>query len=174
MLTGGIKYKSSLEEWPTPTRMLGQIIFFIFFEDLGFYWTHQMLHKPQFYWIHKTHHEYNITLTIASTYSHPIEYFFSNVLPTGYSYHLLAKFTSVHYITIIVWLTLRLIETCDGHSGYDWSWGQLSWIPWKLDPDYHNFHHSQNVGNFGSMFSFWDNIMKTNKEYRKAVKDGKI
>lgn len=75
----------------------------------------------------------------------------------------------VHYITIIVWLTLRLMETCDGHSGYDWSWGQLVFIPWKLDGDYHDFHHSKNVGNYGSMFSFWDNYMKSNEIYRKEV-----
>ena len=54
------------------------------------------------------------------------------------------------------------METCEGHSGYDWSWGQMSFLPWKLGPDYHDFHHSQNIGNFGSMFGFWDTYMKTN------------
>jgi methylsterol monooxygenase/4-alpha-methyl-delta7-sterol-4alpha-methyl oxidase len=86
---------------------------------------------------------------------------------TGLGYHLLAKFTPVHYVTIIAWLTFRLFETCEGHSGYDWSWGQMSFIPWKLGPDYHDFHHSQNIGNYGSMLGFWDTIMKTNREYRK-------
>lgn len=43
----------------------------------------------------------------------------------------------------------------------------MSFLPGKLDPEYHDFHHSHNVGNFGSMFGFWDTIMNTNKEYRK-------
>lgn len=45
----------------------------------------------------------------------------------------------------------------------------MSFLPWKLDADYHNFHHEYNVGNFGSMFGFWDNLMSTNWEYRKYL-----
>lgn len=146
--------------------MLLQFIFFMFVEDTVFFWSHYMLHRPQFYWIHKKHHEYNITLTVASTYAHPLEYIFGNAIPAGLGYHLLSKVMPVHYVTIMAWMFFRLMETCDGHSGYDWSWGQMSFNPWKLGADYHNFHHAKNVGNFGSMFGFWDNLMQTNQAYR--------
>ena len=139
----------------------------MFLEDVLFYWSHSSLHDPRLYWIHKKHHEYNIAVTIAATYAHPLQFIFGNAIPAGLGYHLLVKVTPVHYVTIIAWLTFRLFETCEGHSGYDWSWGQMSFIPWKLGPDYHDFHHSHNVGNFGSMFGFWDTFMKTNQEYRK-------
>jgi sterol desaturase/sphingolipid hydroxylase (fatty acid hydroxylase superfamily) len=43
----------------------------------------------------------------------------------------------------------------------------MSFIKWKLGSDYHDFHHSHNVGNFGSMFGFWDAFWKTDLEYRK-------
>lgn len=130
-----------------------------------FYWTHYLFHKPQFYWIHKKHHEYNTTISLAAIYAHPIEHIVSNAIPSGYGYHLLAKVTSVHYVTIMAWLVFRLIETCDGHSGYNWSWGQLQFNPWKLSTEYHDFHHSHNVGNYASMFGFWDSLMGTNKVY---------
>ena len=91
--------------------MLWQFIFFMLVEDLLFYWSHSMLHNPKLYWIHKKHHEYNITVTIAATYAHPLEYLLGNAVPTGLGYHILAKFTPVHYVSIIAWLVFRLFET---------------------------------------------------------------
>lgn len=32
---------------------------------------------------------------------------------------------------------------------------------WKIGPKEHARHHSRNVGNFGSMFGFWDWVMGT-------------
>ena len=86
---------------------------------------------------------------------------------------LLAQFTKVHLVSIIVWHTFVTLETNEGHCGYNWSWSQLSFFPWKAHPEYHDFHHSHNVGNYISMFSWLDTIMGTNKEfykYKKKVK----
>ena len=139
----------------------------MFFEDIGFYWVHKILHNPSLYWIHKFHHEHYNTVSIAPTSAHPLEYILSNVIPTGMGLSLLANFTPVHFVTIFIWFTYRVFETCDGHCGYEWSWGSNSFLPFKLDSDYHNFHHAYNCGNYGSMFVFWDNLMGTNQEYKK-------
>jgi sterol desaturase/sphingolipid hydroxylase (fatty acid hydroxylase superfamily) len=61
----------------------------------------------------------------------------------------------------------RIIETCDGHSGYEWSWALSELLPFSAGSAYHNFHHSHNVGNFGSFFKFWDTVFGTNLEYVK-------
>lgn len=92
--------------------MITQFFMWMFLEDILFYWSHSSLHNPKLYWIHKKHHEYNIAVTIASTYAHPLEFIFGNAIPTGIGYHLLAKVTPVHYVTIIAWMTFRLFETC--------------------------------------------------------------
>jgi sterol desaturase/sphingolipid hydroxylase (fatty acid hydroxylase superfamily) len=31
--------------------------------------------------------------------------------------------------------------------------------------EYHNFHHSHNIGNYSSFFSVWDTVFGTNKHY---------
>ena len=34
---------------------------------------------------------------------------------------------------------------------------------------YHNFHHSHNVGNYGSFFTIWDTLCGTNRHYFKYL-----
>lgn len=132
--------------------MFVQFMFCMLMEDLTFYWSHSALHSRRLYWIHKQHHEYTSTVSISATYAHPLEYFFSNVIPAGIGYHILGKLTEVHFCTIIVWIAFRLVETCEVHCGYEWSWRQMAFFRWKLGPNYHDFHHSNNSGNYGSMF----------------------
>ena len=90
---------------------------------------------------------------------------FGNAIPFGLGYKLLSKVCPVHMITIFVWGVYRIIETCDGHSGYDWTWSISRLIPFGAGSDYHNFHHSRNKGNFGSMLMFWDTFWGTNIDY---------
>jgi sterol desaturase/sphingolipid hydroxylase (fatty acid hydroxylase superfamily) len=62
---------------------------------------------------------------------------------------------------------LRMIETVDAHSGY-----LFPFSPWSLIPsiqggaDRHDFHHSQNKGNYG-IFAFWDWLCGTDQVYWK-------
>ena len=112
LLTHGFHYTYLMEDWPTTTQVIGQFMFFLIVEDVTFYWSHRLLHHPQFYWIHKKHHQYNISITLAATYAHPIEFILGNALPFGIGYRLLSDVTNVHLVTIIVWSVYRLIETC--------------------------------------------------------------
>jgi len=34
---------------------------------------------------------------------------------------------------------------------------------------YHNYHHSNNDGNYGSFFMFWDMVMGTNRSFFKHL-----
>jgi sterol desaturase/sphingolipid hydroxylase (fatty acid hydroxylase superfamily) len=164
------KYLTSLDTWPSVPVMLGQFFLFMLVEDCVFYLSHSLLHHPSLYWIHKQHHEYYNTICIAAVYAHPVEAVLGNMVPMYLGYRVLSVYAPVHMVTICVWLLFRMMETYENHSGYEWSWGQLSFLPWKLGSDYHNFHHSHNVGNFGSMFGFWDTIMGTNAHYLKFKK----
>ena len=170
LATGKITFTESVEDWPEFTTILWQLILFLIIEDAGFFWGHWLLHRPSLYWIHKKHHEYTTSVSLAAFSSHPIQYIFSGVLPSGLGFMILSNFTPVHLITIFCWLLFRFIEAIDGHCGYNWSWATMSFFPWRVRPQYHDFHHSHNVGNFVSMFTFWDNLMGTNIQFEKFKK----
>ena len=125
------------------------------------------MHTPNFYWIHKEHHEYNVTTSLAPQYAHPIEHVIANLVPVGLGWSLLSGFCEVHIFTVIIWITFRMLETLDGHCGYEWPWGQSQLIPFSAGSSYHYFHHKQNVGNYGSVLHIFDTLFDTNKDYLK-------
>mmetsp|Transcript_15276 Transcript_15276/g.14836 ORF Transcript_15276/g.14836 Transcript_15276/m.14836 type:complete len:102 (-) Transcript_15276:78-383(-) len=71
----------------------------------------------------------------------------------------------MHFWTYLMWNVVRLLETIDGHCGYEFSWSPFRLIPFASSSQYHSFHHSHNVGNYSSFFSFWDTFYGTNKAY---------
>jgi sterol desaturase/sphingolipid hydroxylase (fatty acid hydroxylase superfamily) len=104
---------------------------------------------------------------LAAQYAHPIEQLFANSVPAGLAYKFLSNVYPVHIFTILIWLTFRLFETCDGHSGYEWPWAQSSLLPFSAGGSYHYFHHKQNVGNYGAILNVLDTAFGTNIEYNK-------
>jgi len=75
----------------------------------------------------------------------------------------------VHITTYCIYVSYRLYETIDGHSGYEFPFAPRCIVPWGGSSNFHNFHHLVNVGNYGSQFIFWDSIFGTNKEYFEHV-----
>eukprot|EP00916_Digyalum_oweni_P003916 GHVL01006984.1.p1 GENE.GHVL01006984.1~~GHVL01006984.1.p1 ORF type:complete len:159 (+),score=23.76 GHVL01006984.1:70-477(+) len=55
-----------------------------------FYWLHRFLHISYIYkYIHKKHHKYIVSVSIASQYAHPIESIIANILPTIFFFYFL-------------------------------------------------------------------------------------
>lgn len=104
-----VPYKTSVEEWPTTLTMLAQFTVIIFVEDFFSYHVHRLLHSQSFYWIHKQHHEYYTTISLTTTYAHPLEIMFSNTMPLYIGYRVLSLFTEVHVITIGIWFMFRFL-----------------------------------------------------------------
>lgn len=140
----------------------------IWANDTLFYWIHRGLHHGSIYkHIHKKHHDFKTSIGIAAEYAHPIEDAFANTLPTIAGNLIMGS----HVVVFWAWLCLRIIETVDAHSGYNFSFSPFTLIPFINGADRHDFHHSHNVGSYGSFFCFWDWIMGTDKpynEYKKA------
>jgi len=167
-LVQGIKMRMDMESFPEIKEIIGQILFFMFCEDFFFYWSHRLLHHPKLYpHIHKIHHEYNITISLAAEYSHPLEFLFGNLLSTNSGPKILGG--RVHFVTYCIWIIMRLMETTDGHCGYEFSWSPYRLLPLSGSSIYHNFHHSHNVGNYGSFFTIWDTLCGTNSHYFKYL-----
>jgi len=75
----------------------------------------------------------------------------------------------VHLATLAVWAMIMPFIDISNHTGYDFPWNPLIIIPFTGGDDYHYFHHSHNVGNYGDFFPFWDNLFGTNKRYQEFV-----
>ena len=124
------------------------------FNEVGFYFTHRLVHSPMLYAkIHKQHHTYSGTIGFAAEYAHPIEQIFSNQLPTIGG----ILFFGAHPLVFYVWLFTRLQQTYEGHSGYCFydTWLYKLGLTNADNAAYHDFHHSGNRGNFGALYLDW-------------------
>jgi len=141
------------------------IVFWFAMMDLWFYWTHRFLHTfPAVYGlIHKQHHAFNVTVGIAAAYAHPMEDLFVNFMSTFIGVMLYPS----HFVVFLIYVALRINETVDAHSGYAFPWS--IWTLWDDRARRHDFHHSQNVCNFGA-WPFWDRVMGTDIAYKAARK----
>jgi sterol desaturase/sphingolipid hydroxylase (fatty acid hydroxylase superfamily) len=158
------------EDLPTPLTLAFSITFCMFCEDFAFYWSHRFLHWKVIYpHIHKIHHTYSTTVSIAAEYAHPIEYVLGNMLPASLGPLILGP--KMHVITVWAWYSVRIAETLDGHCGYEFSWSPFRLIPFSGSSEYHDWHHSENIGNYSSFFRIWDTVFNTNSHFFKMCEE---
>lgn len=158
------QHSTEAKDLPTPLSLALTILFCMMCEDCTFYFSHRFLHCKAIYpYIHKVHHQHKVTIGIASEYAHPVEYALGNLLPASIGPILLGP--KMHLISVFAWYAVRVGETLDGHCGYEFSWSPFRLIPFSGSAEYHDFHHSCNVGNYASFFCVWDNIFNTNKDF---------
>jgi sterol desaturase/sphingolipid hydroxylase (fatty acid hydroxylase superfamily) len=130
--------------------------------DTMFYWGHRMLHHRSIYkYIHKQHHEFKATIGIACEYAHPVEDVISNLIPTLSGCLIMGS----HVLVFWLWLAIALTFTIDAHSGYSFLISPFNKLPFQVESDRHDFHHSHNVGCYGAAFRFWDSVMGTDKAF---------
>lgn len=130
--------------------------------DTLFYWGHRMLHHKLIYkYVHKQHHQFKVTIGIACEYAHPVEDVLSNLIPTLSGCLIMGS----HILVFWLWLAIALTFTIDAHSGYNFLLSPFNKLPFQVESDRHDFHHSHNVGCYGAAFRFWDSVMGTDKAF---------
>ena len=150
---------------PDGLTTLKHLALCILVEDCLFYWIHRSLHHKAVYkYVHKTHHEFKQNVAPAAEHFHPAEDVM-NVIPfiTG------PLVFRLHLSTLLLWVVVRVHEIVDAHSGYG-----IPWSPWSYTrpSERHEFHHSHNIGCYGSFFPFWDKMMGTDARFREFIKAG--
>ncbi|ODV96393.1 hypothetical protein PACTADRAFT_49752 [Pachysolen tannophilus NRRL Y-2460] len=155
----GISYSVPFPNW---FDIFLQISVFFFFEDAWHYWFHRGLHHGVFYkYIHKQHHRYAAPFGLAAEYAHPIEVMLLGFGTVGIPiiWCLLTK--NLHLFTICIWITLRLFQAVDAHSGYEFPISLHHFLPFWAGAEHHDEHHHHFIGNYASSFRFWDFVLDT-------------
>jgi len=158
MLSLGLQTSKPLPSW---SSIAVTVLISLVVEDAYFYWVHRLLHYgPMYKYIHKKHHDHAAPIGIAAEYAHPIE---SLMLGVGslFGPMLFAR----HLFTVWVWLFVRVYQTMEAHTGYDFPWNPTRYLPFWGGAKYHDFHHETFTGNFASTFTYMDWIFGTSKGY---------
>ena len=75
-----------------------------------------------------------------------------------------------HALVLWLWLFIRVMETVDAHSGYSFIMSPFHLLPFQGGADRHDYHHSHNVGCYGSFTIFWDHVMGTDEAFKAFQK----
>lgn len=141
---------------PSIFELIRDLIVCMFVEEIGFYYTHRILHLPFLYkTVHKRHHSWTAPIGVTAAYAHPFEFFFSNLIPLAVGPMLCLS----NIITVWVWWAVATIVTIIHHSGYH--------LPLLPSPEFHDFHHLRFTGNYG-VLGILDWFHATDREFRKS------
>ncbi|KAK7878307.1 hypothetical protein WMY93_031126 [Mugilogobius chulae] len=158
----------SMPRWP---YILGQCFGCAVVEDTWHYFLHRILHHRRIYkYIHKVHHEFTSPFGMQAEYAHPLE---TIILGAGFFIGIMIFCNHVFFLW--AWVSFRLLETIDVHSGYDVPLNPMHLIPFYAGARFHDFHHMNFVGNYASTFTWWDKLLNTDNQYNNFLnkKDGK-
>uniref|UniRef100_A0A7M4EX53 Fatty acid hydroxylase domain-containing protein n=1 Tax=Crocodylus porosus TaxID=8502 RepID=A0A7M4EX53_CROPO len=130
-------------------------------EDTWEYFTHRLLHHKTLYpYLHKVHHNFQAPFSIQATYVSHAE---TVIIGTGFFFGMLAF--CHHLFLLWLWVVARVAQNTHVHSGYDVPWDPLRLVPFAATARYHDFHHLNGQGNYASIFTWWDELFGTDKEY---------
>ena len=157
----------SLDDWPTYWEMLISNLSLAVIHEFAFFSTHRIMHyHPKLYKFHKVHHEYKQNNVLAAQHFHPVDFVLSIAGPAILTSALVRphSFTQLQFG---IWL---LAANFDDHLGYNFPWSPVRWFPFSAGTDAHEFHHSFNMGCYGSKLSLWDWVFGTDKTYEEWSK----
>jgi len=168
----GIPY--DWDQMPRWYELAARVFVCAVIEDTWHYWLHRLLHHKRLYkHVHKIHHTFQAPFGMVAEYAHPIE-----TVVLGFGFFIGILLMTNHVIFLWAWVTFRLLETIDVHSGYDVPYlNPFHLIPGYAGSRFHDFHHYNFNGNYSSTFFWWDWLMGTDeqyKEFRGKMKSQKI
>ena len=120
--------------------------------------------------IHKIHHQHSAPFGLAAEYASPIEVLFLGIGTVVCPILWVALTGDLHILTMYIFIILRVSQTIDAHSGYDFPWSLHHFLPFWAGADHHDLHHEKFIGNYSSSFRWWDYICDTKSGSAAAEK----
>lgn len=76
---------------------------------------------------------------------------------------------ATHLSEVWIWLCVRLFQTVEVHSGYNFPWSLNHFVPFWGGAVFHDYHHETFTGNYSSTFIVWDAVFGTDTKYRERL-----
>lgn len=147
--------------------MLPQLLIMFMVEDAFNFFIHWAFHHPVLYRFHKEHHEYKYPIPLAAWHFHYVEFFFLQILSGNAYLNAAVAYGPLHLGTLMVWFIFRFFNNNLTHSGYTFPWTPTALIPFALNDEFHDFHHTHNVGNYGLYLRLWDSVFGQTQAFRE-------
>lgn len=139
-----------------------QVLIILLFDDTWFYWWHRLLHenKTLYRLIHKDHHRAFAPLPLDYIHVHPVEISVGAIGPViGMLFveFYCGGLNAWSFWSFVIW---RQAHELNIHSGVKSAW--LHKVLFISPAENHDLHHAKpHCGNYGSLFSIWDQLMGT-------------
>jgi sterol desaturase/sphingolipid hydroxylase (fatty acid hydroxylase superfamily) len=151
---GIIKLYDNFSDFPWYNVLIAAASWFVF-EDTWFYWIHRAMHHKYIYkYVHASHHVSVDTTPFTQNAFNFVEGLLlpmGSIIPT----FIFPSWGPAYFVFLIFGGTVNMIA----HSGYEF---YPKWtLFWKTTATHHNMHHQHFDGNYGTHFTFWDKICKT-------------
>lgn len=155
----------------------GSILAAMFIHETYYYWLHRWMHQPKvFRWVHKVHHQSQITSAWTAFSFHPLEGLLEALILPAILFVL-----PMHPYAIVIHLTIMTLSAAVNHLDveiypekfYDHPVGK-----WLIGATHHHHHHQFYRFNFGLYFTFWDKWGKTEsptfaRDFRQRTENAK-
>ena len=149
--------------FPSVWSMAKQIAIFFVFEDTWHFVFHRALHwGPLYKRIHKQHHEFSAPFGLAAEYAHPVEVGLTGFGTVGAPILYAAFLGEIHIIAVYFWITCRLFQAIDSHSGYHFPWSLNNFLPFWAGAEHHDYHHEKFTECYSSSFRVSKNLLIKN------------
>ena len=102
-------------------------------------------------------------MLLATLYASTIEMVFGVLVPIYSGFFILQS--NMHLVTHTSWSVFKLSFVTKEHCGFNFPWHFNKCLPFGADSEYHDFHHSKNIGNFSQFTHLWDWLFGTEAAY---------
>ena len=156
-------FRTDDDHWPSHGRNLADILLMVTAHEFVYYFGHKTMHAyPFLYKFHRVHHQYKHNMTLAAQHHHPIDFFFVVAGPAVLAGLVAPTSHSISQFMYILW---TMMANMDEHVGYAFPWSPVFWFPGSCTTDEHDFHHSRNVGCYGSKLACFNHLFGGYEQY---------
>ncbi len=83
--------------------------------------------------------DFTAPFAITAEYAHPLETLILGFGTIGGPIIWVGLTRNLHIITLLCWVSVRIIQSLESHSGYDYPWSLRRFLPFWAGADHHDY-----------------------------------